>query len=178
MRSVQLLTLLFYLALSACNAQESMIDKSVSPYFELDRYLGTWYEIARYDHRFERGMDGVTATYSLREDGLIKVENKGCKGGLDGKLSTAIGKAKVPNPDQPSKLKVSFFWFFYGDYYVLELDPDYQWALIGSSSDNYLWILSRKAHIRPDLYQELIAKLKARGYDTDKLIRVEHASHS
>lgn len=149
-----------------------MIDKSVVSNLDINKYLGTWYEIARFDHRFERGLVGVTANYSIREDGKIKVVNSGYKGSLTGEKSTSIGKAKIPDPKQPSKLKVSFFWFFYGDYFVLELDKDYQWALIGSSSDNYLWILSRTAQIEDKLYTNLISILQKRGYDTNKLIRV------
>lgn len=103
---------------------------------DLERYLGTWYEIARFDHKFERGLQGVTATYSMREDGKVKVLNQGYENTLDGKLSVAEGKAKLT--DEPGKLKVSFFWIFYADYFVMELDKDYQWALIGSKSDKYL----------------------------------------
>jgi len=88
--------------------------------------LGTWYEIARFDHRFERGLVGVTANYSMRTDGKIKVLNSGYKGSLEGKFSDIIGKAKIPKASIPSKFKVSFFWIFYSDYFVLELDKDYQ----------------------------------------------------
>lgn len=150
-----------------------MIDKSVVKDFNLEKYLGKWYEIARYDHRFERGLVGVTATYSLRKDGKIKVENAGYKGGLMGKKSIAIGKAKIPNLAMPSRLKVSFFWFFYGDYFVMELDKNYQWAIIGSSSDNYLWILSRTPKMDDALYQKLLDKLSKRGYDVKQLLKIE-----
>ena len=150
-----------------------MIDKTVVKELNIERYLGTWYEISRYDHSFERGLVGVTATYSFREDGKIKVVNAGFEETLDGKKSEAIGKAKIPDPSVPSKLKVSFFWIFYGDYFVLELDKDYQWALIGSSSDNYLWILSRTPQMDEALYGELLDNLTKRGYDVKKLIQVE-----
>jgi lipocalin len=151
-----------------------MIDKKVVEKLEVQKYLGTWYEIARYDHSFERGLVGVTANYALREDGKIKVVNSGYKNNFEGKFSQAVGKAKIPNPqDAPAKLKVSFFLFFYGDYYVLELDNDYQWAVIGSSSDNYLWILSRTPQMDTALYQELLERIKNRGYDLSSLIKVE-----
>jgi lipocalin len=149
-----------------------MIDKTVVKELNLEKYLGTWYEIARYDHRFERGLVGVTATYSMRDDGMIKVLNTGYKETLDGKRSEAEGKAKIPNPEEPSKLKVSFFWIFYGDYYVMELGEDYQYAVIGSSSDKYLWILSRTPKMDADLYQNLLTNLTKRGYDVSKLIEV------
>ncbi len=90
-----------------------MIDKTVVKELDIQKYLGTWYEIARYDHRFERGLVGVTAKYSMRDDGKIKVVNSGYKDSLDGKFSQAVGKAKIPDPvNDPAKLKVSFFWFF------------------------------------------------------------------
>jgi lipocalin len=149
-----------------------MIDKTVVKELDIDKYLGNWYEIARYDHRFEHGLVGVTAKYSLRNDGKIKVVNSGYKGTLDGPKSEAIGKAKIPNPKISSKLKVSFFWFFYGDYFVLELDENYQWAIIGSSSDKYLWILSRTPKIDEDLYKQMLEKIIKRGYNVDNLIKV------
>lgn len=160
---------------SACKAQSSMIDKTVVKELDIEKYLGTWYEIARYDHSFERGLVGVTATYSMREDGKIKVLNAGYKETLDGKRSEAVGKAKIPDPKVPSKLKVSFFWFFYGDYFVLELDEHYQWAVIGSSSDKYLWILSRTPQMDEKLFGELLKGLTVRGYDVGKLLRVEQS---
>ena len=167
-------TFLFALLLiSSCKGQNTMIDKTVVKELDIERYLGKWYEISRYDHRFERGLVGVTASYSYREDGKIKVVNSGYEKTLNGQKSEAIGKAKIPDPKIPSKLKVSFFWFFYGDYFVLELDDDYQWVVIGSSSDSYLWILSRTPQIEEDLYEELLHNLTNRGYDINKLIKVE-----
>ncbi len=158
----------------SCNTQKSMIDKTVVEQLDIQEYLGTWYEIARYDHSFERGLVGVTADYSLRDDGKIKVINSGYKNSLDGKFSQAVGKAKIPKPEkEPAKLKVSFFWFFYGDYFVLELDKDYQWAVIGSSSDKYLWILSRTPQMENELYTDLLNRLKKRGYNVSSLIKVE-----
>lgn len=152
---------------------KSMKNLNVSTVKELDinRYLGKWYEIARFDHSFERGLVGVTATYSFRPDGKIKVVNEGYQNTLDGKHSVAVGKAKTTA--EPGKLKVSFFWIFYGAYNVLELDADYQWVLIGSSSDKYLWILSRTPVLAPGVLSEIVEKARQRGYDTSKLIWVE-----
>lgn len=161
--------------LAACKSQKSMMDKTVVKKLDLPRYLGTWYEIARFDHRFERGLVGVTATYSMRNDGKIKVLNSGYKETLDGAYSEATGKAKIPNPKtDPGKLKVSFFWIFYGDYFVFELDDNYQWVVIGSSSDKYLWILSRTPQMDEELYNSLLDKIQKRGYNVSKLIKVEH----
>ena len=107
----------------------------------------------------------------MREDGKIRVINQGYKNSLDGKHSIAEGKAKTTS--EPGKLKVSFFWFFYGDYFIMELDENYQWALIGSSSDKYLWILSRTPQIDESVKNYILEKAKSRGYDTSKLIWVE-----
>jgi apolipoprotein D and lipocalin family protein len=173
MKNHIVLILSFILIGAYCKAQKTMIDNSVVKELVLDKYLGTWYELARYDHSFERGLEGVTATYSMREDGKIKVLNSGYKGGLDGKKSEAIGKAKIPDAKIPAKLKVSFFWIFYGDYFVMELDDDYQWAVIGSKSDKYLWILSRTPQMDPSIYKDLLDRLTKRGYDVSKLIEVK-----
>ena len=157
-----------------CVKPQKIMDKSVVKELDLEKYLGTWYEIARFDHRFERGLVGVTANYSMRDDGKIKVINNGYKESLSGKFSEAIGKAKIPDPkNEPAKLKVSFFWFFYGDYYIMELDKNYQWAIIGSSSDNYLWILCRTPQMDKIIYLECLDNLTKRGYDVSMLIKVE-----
>ena len=170
---IKILSLSFILATFGCSSTKKMIDKTIVTELDIDTYLGTWYEIARFDHRFERNLVGVTANYSWREDGKIKVLNSGYKGHLDGPKSMAEGKAKIPDTTQPAHLKVSFFWIFYSDYLVLELDKDYQWAVIGSSSDNYLWILSRTPHIEDSLKEELLSKISARGYNSNELIWVE-----
>nr|WP_321487626.1 lipocalin family protein [uncultured Draconibacterium sp.] len=164
---------------TGCSGQKQMIDNSVVKELDLQKYLGTWYEIARYDHRFERDLVGVTANYSIRPDGKIKVVNSGYKNTLDGEYSEAIGKAKIPDPEnEPAKLKVSFFWIFYGDYYVLELDKDYQWAVIGSSTDKYLWILSRTPQMAPEIYTDLLKRIADRGYDTSALIKVKQKENN
>ena len=152
------------------------IDTSTVENLDIDRYLGTWYEIARFPHSFEKDLVGVTATYSLRNDGKIRVVNQGFKGSLQGKPSRAEGKAKIPDPGNPARLKVSFFLFFYGDSYVLELDEDYQWAMIGSSSPKYFWILSRTPQMDDRTYQSLLENARGRGYDLEQLIRVEQPS--
>lgn len=164
---------IFLVVLFSCNSKKNMIDKTVAKELVIEKYLGTWYEIARYDHRFERGLVGVTANYTMRKDGKIKVLNSGYKNDLDGEFSQAIGKAKIPNANEPAKLKVSFFWIFYSDYFVLEIDENYQWAIIGSSSDKYLWILSRKPNMEDLIYTNLLNKLQERGYDISKLIKVK-----
>jgi apolipoprotein D and lipocalin family protein len=163
--------------IAGCGSGGNMIDNTAVKELNLERYLGKWYEIARFPHSFEDGLVGVTATYSMRPDGKIKVINQGYDGSLDGKLKTAVGKAKIPDQTKPANLKVAFFLFFYGDYNVLELDSEnYQWAMIGSSSDKYFWILSRTPQMDDKIYSMLLEKAKARGYDISKIIKVEQPS--
>ena len=148
------------------------IDKSTVENFKLNKYLGTWYEIARLPNRFEKDLVGVTATYKMRNDGKVAVINQGYKNNLDGKLKKATGKARIPDPAK-AKLEVSFFWIFYSDYYIMELDTvDYQYALVGSSSDNYLWILSRTPQMEEEIYTRLMANAQKRGYDTNDVFKV------
>lgn len=140
------------------------------PEFDLTRYLGKWYEIARFDHSFERGMTNVTAEYTMRPDGKVRVVNAGWR---NGKKKVAEGKAKQPDPAiSPSHLEVSFFLFFYSDYNVLMLDTDYQYALVGSRSKNYLWILARKPYICDDVKVAMLAEAEKLGYDVSKFIWV------
>ncbi|MBD5282227.1 MAG: lipocalin [Bacteroides sp.] len=133
------------------------------------RYLGDWYEIARYDHRFERGMDRTKAHYELRDDGNVTVMNTGMK---NGKPTEAKGVAKFT--DTPGLLRVSFWGPFYSDYRVMLLDDDYQYALIGSGSDDYLWILSRTPQISPEIKEKILTEAQRRGYDTTKLLWPTH----
>ena len=137
--------------------------------------MGLWYEIARYENRFEHGLVDVTATYTLRPDGSVRVENRGCKRNSPYDIcKTANGHAKIPDPSQPGKLKVSFFLNFYSDYYVLELDSEnYNYALVGSSTDKYLWILSRTPQLPEDIKKKLVTAAERRGYDTNRLQWIE-----
>ena len=167
-----ILTVCFLFNSCKVEMKDRKIDKTTVTELDLGKYMGTWYEIARYPHKFEKGLVGVTATYSLLPDGKITVVNQGYKNSLNGELSVARGKAKLPDKSQPGKLKVSFFWIFYADYFVLDLDPGYQWAVIGSSSDNYLWILSRSPQMDEALYYQLIEKIRNRGYDLNRLEKV------
>lgn len=144
-------------------------DNSTTPTLDIQRFMGRWYEIARYEHRFEKGMTHVSATYILSGNGKIEVLNEGLK---EGKHKQIKGRAKQPNPQDPGKLKVSFFLWFYSDYYVLYIDPEYRYLLVGSSSDKYLWIMSREKSLAKETLDQLIDKLRVRGYDTDKLLFV------
>ncbi len=144
------------------------VDNSVSGDLNLEKYLGTWYEIARFDHTFERGMNFCKASYTLREDDKVDVLNTGIK---DGKPKEAKGKAKLT--DNPRILRVSFFGPFYGDYRIMLLDEDYQWVLVGGSDDSYLWILSRTPNLEDTIKEKILAEATNRGYDTTQLIWVE-----
>lgn len=134
---------------------------------DIDRYLGTWYEIARYDHSFEVGCSDVSATYTLRDDGKIEVLNR-CKD-EDGKIKDAKGIAYAVD-ETNSKLKVSFFRPFYGDYWVIILDDDYGYAVIGEPSRKYFWILSRTPRLAEQTKQEILKKMPSLGYLTEPLI--------
>jgi apolipoprotein D and lipocalin family protein len=137
--------------------------------FDAERYLGTWYEIARLDHPFERGLDYVTATYIDKGNGKITVLNKGVK--QDGTQSEATGKAYIKKSDnKQGELRVSFFLFFYAKYRIIYLDRDYQTAVVCGSNRNYLWILSRNPKLEKTELDELIEFCKKNGFETDKLI--------
>ena len=164
----QLLIIFMGLFLCMGCSSKQTVDNSVSGELDLDRYLGTWYEIARFDHTFERGLSFCKASYTLREDGKVGVLNTGVK---DGKPKEAKGKAKVT--DNPRILRVSFFGPFYGDYRIMLLDDDYQWVLVGGSDDSYLWILSRTPKLEDSVRDNILAEATRRGYVISKLIWVE-----
>lgn len=157
--------------LSCCTAcAKDTINNTPVRQLELDRFLGSWYEIARFDHSFEKGMTHTRATYSLNSDGTLRVENTGIK---NGRYKQSIGKAKLPDPvAEPAHLRVSFFGPFYSDYRVLMIDPDYRYTLISSKGPDYLWILSRTSTLPQDVLNEILAEAKRRGFNTTKLMMV------
>jgi apolipoprotein D and lipocalin family protein len=144
--------------------------------FELNRYLGTWYEIARLDHRFERGLSNVTATYSLRDDGGVRVINRGYDA-EDGEWNEAEGKAYFVGDEDTGQLKVSFFGPFYGGYNIIELDKDgYRYSMVAGPDRSYLWILSREPDLDDTVLERLLAKAGELGFPLGELIMVEHGS--
>jgi apolipoprotein D and lipocalin family protein len=152
------------------------IPENVSPVigFDIDRYLGTWYEIARIDHSFERGLERVTAEYSYRDDGGIKVLNRGFDPAKN-RWKETIGKAYFIGDSNLGRLKVSFWGPFYGAYNIIDLDKkNYSYSLVCGPNKSYLWILARKPHMEESLKSELIKKAKALGFATDKMIYVSH----
>ena len=164
--------LLFLLGLAGCTS----VPEGVTPVtgFESERYLGTWYEIARFDRSFEDGLSRVTATYSKREDGGIRVLNKGYDAAT-GEWDEAEGKAYFVSDETTGHLKVSFFGPFYASYVIAELDKDnYQYSLVTGPDRSYLWILARQPTLSQDVLDELLSKAKSLGYATDEFIWVDH----
>jgi len=160
--------------LYACRSSSSVSTLDVVPRVELDRYIGTWYEIARYPNKFQKeDCVGTTATYALREDGKISVDNRCRKGSPDGPESMANGKAWVVDPETNARLKVQFFWPFSGDYWIIQLGDQYEYAVVGHPDRKYLWILSRTPRMDPEMYARVLARLKQQGYDLEQLIVAE-----
>lgn len=140
---------------------------------DLNRYAGTWYEIGRFPHSFEKYLSCVSATYSIREDGKVAVLNRGKK--TDGSWSKINGKAWVPDSDNPGQLKVQFFWPFRAPYWVLKLDPEYRYALVGTPSRDYLWILCRERSMPEADYDTYVKAAAGYGFNTSKIQRVDQS---
>ena len=161
------------LLLCSCEKQ-NQINTTVVENLDLERYMGTWYEIGRYDISFEKGLVGVTANYKLLDDGMVQVINRGYKDSLNGKIDIIEGKAKRQDKNSNNgALKVAFFLDFYAQYNVMELADDYSWALVGSRTDKYLWILSRTPSIDSNTIENILRLAANRGYDTSKILWVE-----
>lgn len=138
---------------------------------ELPRYLGTWYEIASFPQSFQKGCTATTASYSLRADGEVDVLNRCRKDTLDGPESSAQGRARVVDATTNAKLEVSFFRPFWGDYWIIDLGADYEFAVVGHPGRDYLWILSRTPTMDAVAYDAVVARLKERGYETQRLVK-------
>lgn len=141
------------------------------PHVDLNRYLGEWYEIARYPNRFQKNCAASKATYTLRPDGLIDVLNECFDGDYRHVLRSVRGKARVVDRTGNAKLKVTFFWPFSGDYWIIDLGEQYQYAVVGHPDRKYLWILGREKIMDEELYKEILLRLAAHGYDPGKLIK-------
>lgn len=151
---------------TACGKKE-LLDTDPVADLDLERYLGTWYEIARFDHSFEKDMEYCKAVYTLQEDGKVLVENSGIK---NGEFKSSMGKAYQVDPvNQPAHLRVSFFWPFYSDYRVLWVDPEYQYALVSSKGPDYLWILAREKQVPKEVKDAILEEASFRGFDTQRL---------
>ena len=146
----------------------------VVPSVDLARYAGKWYEVARLPNRFQRDCASDTsATYTLRPDGKITVLNQ-CRQ-TDGRMKSARGTARLAGGKEPnSKLRVTFFWPFYGNYWIIDLEPDYRWAVVGEPDRKYLWILSREPQLDEALYNQIVERARNQGYDLSPLLRTSH----
>ena len=161
-----------FIALMAIAGSSCMQTKPLPTVASLDvkLYAGLWYEAARFPHRFEKNLQCVTARYSLRPDGNITVQNRGQKS--NGSWSDIQGKAFVPDSKEPGKLKVQFFWPFRAPYWVLKLDSQYRYALVGAPGRDYLWVLCRTPQIPEEVLTEYLNSAKELGFDISRVERV------
>lgn len=162
---------LFCLLLSSCTG----LPLNTNPIedFDVQRYLGVWYEIARFDHSFERGLSHVSATYTMKNDGSIRVVNRGYSRDKQ-TWKTAEGRAAFVKENTVGHLKVSFFGPFYSSYVILDIDPSYQYALVCGPNKKYLWLLSRQPTLNSSHFSRLVKKAEALGFATSKLLMVDH----
>jgi apolipoprotein D and lipocalin family protein len=157
----------FIFLISSCTKDYPHLD--TVPYVDVPKYMGTWYEIANIPNSFQKNCTGTTAHYHLDSDGDVRVVNKCFKFKLDGEETIAKGTAKVVDTQTNSKLKVSFFWPFFGDYWIIDLAPDYAYAVVASPSREYLWILNRTPTMEESVYQNLMDVIKNKGFDISKI---------
>ncbi|MEM7158851.1 MAG: lipocalin family protein [Myxococcota bacterium] len=158
---------------SACSKstteQQSLPPLETVSSVDLERYVGTWYEIASYPQRFQKDCTGTTATYAAKPNGQIDVLNRCRKGSLEGPLDEAQGRARVVDEKTRAKLEVSFFGPFWGDYWIIDLDEDYRYAVVGHPGRDYLWILSREPQLDPETTDGILERLREQHYDTSRL---------
>ncbi len=160
-----------FMVLTPAKGWADKTEGDVVKYVDINRYMGKWYEIARYPNRFQKGCVNSTAQYSLRDDGRVTVVNTCIKDGSRRKTKSVRGKAWVVDTATNAKLKVSFFWPFSGDYWIIQLAEDYSYAVVGHPKKNYLWILSRTPEMDEKVYSQIREKLVAQEYDPDMLIK-------
>jgi len=139
------------------------------PHVDLTKYAGKWYEIASYPQRFQKGCHSTTAEYSLSDKGYVIVENQCNRDSINGKRTYIKGKAFVVKNSGNAKLKVQFFWPFKGDYWIIDLADDYSYSVVSNPNKKYLWILSRTPKVSEIVYQQIISRLKEKGFDLTKL---------
>lgn len=158
--------------LAGCSSSHNPPLETV-PFLDIQKYMGRWYEIASFPAWFQQDCTGTTATYALNPDGSVQVVNKCYKSSLTGPEDTAIGNATIADTKTNAKLKVSFFWPFYGDYWVIDLAPDYSYAVVGHPNRDYLWILSRVPTMDARIYESILKKIQAKGFDVTRLRKTE-----
>jgi apolipoprotein D and lipocalin family protein len=158
-----------FVSLFSCSSSDKYLE--VTNHLDINKYLGTWYEIARLPNSFEKNLDRVTANYSLKENGDIRVLNKGYIIGSS-EFKEAEGTAWIPDANEPAKLKVRFFWPFTGKYWVIELDKDYKYAMVGDPSRDYLWFLARERALSDSVYNYLLKSAEQKGFNIKTIIKV------
>ena len=168
---IKILLILLSFCFTACSTMwaKNYPSLNVVSNINIDRYLGKWFEIARYPNWFQEGCYSVTANYELNDDGSIKVINRCSEGGKSGDLREAIGVAHVVDKSTNAKLKVSFFRPFYGNYWIIDVGDDYEYAVVSEPSRKYLWILSRTKTMDSVLYHHIIERLKLKGLEVNQL---------
>jgi apolipoprotein D and lipocalin family protein len=176
MKSMVVISFLVGLGLAYLGAENKPLE--VVPYVDLSRYVGTWYEIATIPQSFQKDCVASMATYTRLDDGTIAVVNQCRKKTLDGKVKMAKGTAWVVDKKTNAKLKVQFFWPFKGAYWIIELDSDYQYAVVGHPNRNYLWILSRTPQMEESLYHDLLQRIARKGYDVSRIKKTLQLSAS
>ena len=159
--------------LNGCAALQPKVDQplDVVQNVDIEKYMGKWFEIASIPMGFQADCTGTTATYTLNPDKTVKVFNQCFEKSLTGPEKNIEGKAWVVDDTVTSKLKVEFFWPFSGDYWLIELDKGYKYAVVGHPSRNYLWILSRESDLDSETYQELLKKIENKGYDLNRVVK-------
>lgn len=173
-RAARLVAFALLLAASGClstTARRGLPPLRTVPHVDLARYAGTWFEIASYPQRFQAGCVASRAEYTLADGGVVRVVNRCRDRTFDGPERVVEGTARVTDPPTNARLAVTFFWPFRGDYWVVDLDPDYRWAVVGHPSRDYLWILSRSPALEAAVYEAILARLRSQGYDTTRLRR-------
>jgi len=170
MRIAIILAVLSIVMLAACTIKRgpSLPPPDVVPSVDLTRYVGTWYEIASYTNRFQKGCSDTSATYTLMPDGGIEVLNRCTRAG---KTDSIKGRAKVADASTNAKLKVTFFWPFSGDYWIIELGAQYEYAVVSNPDRSYLWVLSRTPRMDEAAYAGIVERLQSRGFDIGRLVR-------
>jgi apolipoprotein D and lipocalin family protein len=168
-----MLCILLIIIAGGCSVMErpQILSLQTVLYVDLNRYTGIWYEIARYPNGFQKDCVGSRATYSLRDDGRISVLNECYDRTFEGNIRSAKGTARIVDSTSNAKLKVSFFWPFYGPYWIIDLGKDYEFAVIGHPKRKYLWILSRSKDMDQTVYEAILERLRQQQYDTTKLVR-------
>lgn len=169
MKKILLFLFLSFFVVSCEQNNKNLKPLEVVNNLDVKRYMGKWYEIASIPMKEQQDCVGTTATYTLKDNGEVKVFNECRQKTLDGKIINIEASAKVEDKNVPAKIKVFFFWIFGGDYWVIDLDKDYNYAVVGNPSRNYAWVLSRTPTMSDKIYNEILEKLKTKDYDISRL---------